>query len=71
MIPESVNFSPAIVSAWPAEAFFRRLAPVWGIGAGAADQADSGDGGDGFVSLCYINHGNLAGEWLMCFRRYT
>ena len=36
-----------------------------------ADQADSGDGGDGFVSLCYINHGNLAGEWLMCFRQYT
>ena len=36
-----------------------------------ADQADSGDGGDGFVSLCYISHGNLAGEWLMCFRQYT
>ena len=36
-----------------------------------ADRANSGDGGDGFVSLCYTNHGNLAGEWLMCFRQYT
>ena len=28
-----------------------------------ADQGDPGHGADGFVSLCYIKHDNLAGEW--------